>query len=300
MTPQQPSASPAPAAPTIPLSQQPVPTLTAILNTGALPVAPPGPSIADKIKARLRSRAVMVLIGVVGLGAIGAKLFWPEAPKLNVAAASSVKPAAPAKAQAKKDAPTKTAPTGKSKVANAEPLTSEKPEKKPHRRRRFKAREEDGHRRTPAEVEAKPASRKSRSRARRRQAGHRTIGARVDEEAAVAAPSASANTAARVVADPLGPVFIDETNGYSIRFPAGWSIRTFNGEPWVIDSGDGRSGLISIGFSPFPNGFTTESIPPEWIARRIKRRADTVLHGQGYSTVAGKRACGPSPPARCR
>jgi hypothetical protein len=91
-------------------------------------------------------------------------------------------------------------------------------------------------------------------------------------------------------ANPLGPLYIDETNGFSIRFPAGWLIRTFNGDPWVIDAGDARVGLISIGFAPFPDGFTTESIPPDMIARKIKRRDDTTLHAQGYGMIGGRKA----------
>ena len=285
MTPQQQSSSsaPAPAASgaATPLSQQPVPTLTAILNTGMLPSAGTPPTLVQRITGTLRSRGVMVLIGVIGLGAIGAKMFWPEPPKVNVASAS-VK--APAKKPDK--APLKKEPLAKSKVANAEPLTIDKPEEKPAASSSPKLKAKKPGVAAEPVVEEKPLVAEKPTRVAAA-AKPTTAPAPI---AAAKKPTAAAATASRVVADPLGPVFIDETNGYSVRFPAGWSIRTFNGEPWVIDSGDGRSGLISIGFSPFPNGFTTESIPPEWIARRIKRRADTVLHGQGYSTVAGKRA----------
>jgi hypothetical protein len=105
------------------------------------------------------------------------------------------------------------------------------------------------------------------------------------------AKSKSATTAnAMANSDPLGALYIDETNGFSVRFPAGWVIRTFNGDPWKVDVGDGRVGLISVGFSPFPEAFTTDSIPPDWIARKIKKRQDTTLHGQGYAMVGGRKA----------
>ena len=58
----------------------------------------------------------------------------------------------------------------------------------------------------------------------------------------------------------------------------------------MLDCGDGRVGLLSIGFSPFPADFTAENIPPEWVARRIKKRNDTTLHSQGYALIAGKKA----------
>jgi hypothetical protein len=109
---------------------------------------------------------------------------------------------------------------------------------------------------------------------------------------AAGAPVAStkSKSAQTTATQQLGALYIDDANGFSIRFPAGWSLRSFKGEPWVIDAGDGRVGLISVGFSPFPDGFTTDSIPPDWIARKIKRRTDTVLHGQGYATIGGRKA----------
>ena len=151
---------------------------------------------------------------------------------------------------------------------------------------------------------AKPAPQQTVARAGQAGAAHpgsRTVSARppttvapgkndntaVTSTAAAPAPKSAANG---VATDALGATFCDETNGYSMRFPAGWSMRSFNGDPWVLDCGDGRVALISIGFSPFPAGFTADNIPPEWIARRIRKRRDTVLHGQGYATVAGRKA----------
>ncbi len=75
-----------------------------------------------------------------------------------------------------------------------------------------------------------------------------------------------------------------------MRFPATWSVRAFAGKPWVLDSADGPAVLISIGFSPFPVGFTADSISPDAVARRIKRLPDTTLHAQGYATIAGKKS----------
>ena len=104
------------------------------------------------------------------------------------------------------------------------------------------------------------------------------------------APTTAPVAAARAKADPLGALYIDETNGFSIRFPAGWVMRTFDGEPWVIDVGDGRVGLISVGFAPFPEALTTENIPPDWVAKKIRKRHDTTLHGQGYAMIGGRKA----------
>jgi hypothetical protein len=108
-------------------------------------------------------------------------------------------------------------------------------------------------------------------------------------ESHTAAPKPQPAPAA-VAADPLGRIYIDETNGFSIRFPAGWALRTFGGDPWVLDCGDIRGGLISVGFSPLPADITAEQLLPEAIGRRIKRRPNTVLHAQGRTTVDGKKA----------
>jgi hypothetical protein len=75
-----------------------------------------------------------------------------------------------------------------------------------------------------------------------------------------------------------------------MRFPAGWSIRTFPGDPWVLDAGDVKSGLISIGFSPCPSDITADKLLPETIARRIKRRPNTTLHAQGRCDITGRKA----------
>ena len=90
--------------------------------------------------------------------------------------------------------------------------------------------------------------------------------------------------------DPLGPVFTDAVHGFQMRFPAGWAIRSFPGNPWVLDAGGVQAGLISIGFSPCPPEITADKLLPEAIARRIKRRPNTTLHGQGRCVLAGRQA----------
>ena len=262
--------------------------------------APANTSLAATLKTKLRSRGMLILIAVVGLGAIGAKLFWPEPPKLKPAVAAAAKSGKPTAAgAAKKSTATaskskspaapvtekttpKAAPAVAGKTAPKAPSTPKNAKTKPVETviesptatdtETASAPEEKP---TPVAVAPAPAAKPTTA----------PFASATRRRAAAAAPAPAARPA-----DPLGAIYIDETNGYSIRFPAGWSIRSFKGEPWVIDAGDGRVGLISIGFSPFPNGFTTESIPPEWIARRIKRRADTTLHGQGYSTIGGRKA----------
>jgi hypothetical protein len=97
-------------------------------------------------------------------------------------------------------------------------------------------------------------------------------------------------TPAAAVTDGLGAVFVDDSNGYYMRFPAGWSIRKFDGEPWVVECGDGRSALMSVGFSAFPSEYTADNIPLDWVARRIKKRSDTTLNAQGYATIMGRKA----------
>jgi hypothetical protein len=92
------------------------------------------------------------------------------------------------------------------------------------------------------------------------------------------------------VTDGLGAMFIDDTHGYHMRFPGGWSIRRFDGQPWVVECGDGRSALMNVGFSSFPAEYTADNIPLDWVARRTKKRSDTVLNAQGYATIMGRKA----------
>jgi hypothetical protein len=92
------------------------------------------------------------------------------------------------------------------------------------------------------------------------------------------------------VADPLGATYVDDEHGFTLRLPAAWSIRTFTADPWVLDSGDASSGMISVGFSPCPAEITADHLLPEGIARKIKKRAGTKLLGQGKTQIAGRKA----------
>ena len=85
-------------------------------------------------------------------------------------------------------------------------------------------------------------------------------------------------------------MFMDDTHGYHMRFPAGWSIRRFDGQPWVVECTDGRTALVSVGFSSFPAEYTADNIPLDWVARRTRKRSDTVLNAQGYATITGRKA----------
>ena len=89
----------------------------------------------------------------------------------------------------------------------------------------------------------------------------------------------------------LGPAYSDETNGFSIRFPSGWQIKTFaNANPWVIDASDGRDAIISVGFAPFPKDAKAEHVKLDMMASTIRSEPQTTLHGQGYGAVDGRRA----------
>ena len=102
--------------------------------------------------------------------------------------------------------------------------------------------------------------------------------------------ASNAQAAPGAVTDGLGPVFVDDANSYYMRFPASWSIRKFDGEPWVVECGDGRTALISVGFSAFPAEYTADDINLDWVARRIKKRPDTQLIAQGYATIMNRKA----------
>ena len=90
--------------------------------------------------------------------------------------------------------------------------------------------------------------------------------------------------------DKLGAAYVDVGNGYSVRFPEGWAIRTFHADPWVLDCGDAASGIISIGFTPCPADVTADRLLPEAIARRIRKTPGTTLLGQGRTLLGGHKA----------
>jgi len=90
--------------------------------------------------------------------------------------------------------------------------------------------------------------------------------------------------------DQLGPAYIDVANGFSVRFPDGWAIRTFVADPWVLDCGDSSTAIISIGFTTCPAGVTADRLLPEAIARRIKKTPGTTLLAQGRTLIGGHKS----------
>src|SRR5437588_624017 len=83
----------------------------------------------------------------------------------------------------------------------------------------------------------------------------------------------------RQVSSGLGRAYVDGRSRYSVRFPAGWSARSYEGDPWVLDASDGRNGIISVGFSPFPADVTIDQLKPENLAKHLKgATAHTVIH----------------------
>ena len=224
-----------------------------------------GNAADEKAGGGMRSRA-MVLVAVLGLGALGYKMFWPdEAPLKAAAATTGAKSSAAQKNAAKGNAKSPAQAAGSNaRNTNALPIGKSKSNN----------------------AAAAAASGLGMS------SGNDTDLPTRDEMSRPrpARPMPATKPAPNPADALLGPTFIDETNGFAMRFPIGWAMRSFSGEPWVLDCGDGRVGLISIGFSAFPNDFTADNIPPEWVARRIKKRNDTILHSQGYAMIAGKKA----------
>jgi hypothetical protein len=227
-------------------------TTTTIFDAAA--ASPKIWSFRSLVMARWRSKGALILYVAFAMTLLGCKMFWPE-PRQADASLPKTKAKATATAT-----PTWTE-TGPATATKSQQTSGKSNVAKP------------------ADAKATPVA-----------------SARKPAPAAAAAPttapvaSAKAKRPRTATPDPLGPLYIDETNGFSVRFPAGWLIRTFEGDPWVIDVGDVRVGLISVGFAPFPEAFTTDSIPPDWIAKRIKRRADTTLHAQGYAMIGGRKA----------
>jgi hypothetical protein len=206
----------------------------------------------------MRGRA-MVLVAVLGLGALGYKMFWPGS------------------------APVKASASAKSTTTGAKPSAS-------------------GVKPRPQGAGSNAARPANATAANRNNPNAMAVGVSAPDDTDVPTrtemahrPTGKPMPATKPAPTPmydslLGPVFVDESNGFQMRFPNGWGIRSFAGDPWVLDCGDGRLGLISIGFSAFPADFTADNIPPEWVARRIKKRGDTLLHSQGYAMIAGKKA----------
>lgn len=202
-----------------------------------------------------KKTGAMVLVGVLVVGGVGYKMFWPGS--------------APLKASAD----TKSVPASKGGSSSTPSKTKDK--------------------QTTGEKPAKPATRVPPNKTKPANPVAEDSDVPPTEEVETPAPKSAkpqAKPAPAAKVDPLGAPYVDEMNGFTIRFPASWPVRAFAGEPWVLDCGDGKNTLISIGFSPFPADFTADNIPPEWVARRIEKRKDTTLNSQGYAMIAGKKA----------
>jgi hypothetical protein len=257
--------------------------------------------MASSWKTRLQSRSALIVTAVLGAGAVGAKMIWPEATPVKAVAS------APKSALVKKPA-TRPGASPRTITAQRPPSATGAPQPAPPAEA--------------SEVSAAAIARPAYVPPAAKRAQRSEIDSSSDTEGlfliaslrdgqnndppptppnavAPAGDIASSALAERVVTtgsasgavtDGLGAVYVDDTNAYFMRFPAGWSIRRFDGEPWVVEVSDGHGALISIGFSAFPSEYTADNIPLDWVARRIKKRTDTTLNAQGYATIMGRKA----------
>ena len=241
-------------------------------------------------RQKLQSPITLIAAAALALGALGGKYLWIDSPPaINMAmAAPSPRPAAAKKPLARtitkeSDTPAKKTPTA-DELDNAATLEPRGSGGTATALRPRPARGEvDLTSDTGGLFTIAALHRAGSERGETPRSGATDLSERVTSSTGVPAPAPAAP-------DPLGGTFIDEHHGFSLRLPVGWSVRSFAGEPWVLDCGDGRTALISIGFSPFPAEFTADNIPPEWVARRITKRPDTVLHAQGTAVIQGKKA----------
>ena len=91
--------------------------------------------------------------------------------------------------------------------------------------------------------------------------------------------------------DDLAEPYVDQANGYSIRFPFGWIREKFDpAGPWVVDSTDGKNAIISIRFSPVPPDTTLGQLHPETLAQYIREQPRTNLEGQGRAVLGGRES----------
>lgn len=106
-----------------------------------------------------------------------------------------------------------------------------------------------------------------------------------------AAPGASGTKATRTQsASDLSDRYTDTANGYSIQFPAGWNNKTFaSGDPWNAEVSDERTGMISIGFSPFPSSAGVDQLKADRLAARLQSQAHAVLRGHANAVVDGHK-----------
>jgi hypothetical protein len=112
----------------------------------------------------------------------------------------------------------------------------------------------------------------------------------LDAPKPVALPTPAPKPPAAPASDPLGPEYLDTVNGFTVRLPRGWQIRTFTGDVWILDCGDPSEGMISIGFSRCPTSVSVDNLLPETMARRIRRNPGTTLQEIGRETIAEREA----------
>lgn len=106
--------------------------------------------------------------------------------------------------------------------------------------------------------------------------------------AAVAAKPAKAPRGQ--AASDLSDRYTDNANGYSIQFPAGWNNKTFaSGDPWNAEVSDDRSGMISIGFSPFPSSATVDQLKADRLAARLQSQSHAVVRGHANAVIDGHK-----------
>jgi hypothetical protein len=112
-----------------------------------------------------------------------------------------------------------------------------------------------------------------------------------DAKPLVMKPASSNAPAAKPAPDrDLGDVYTDHANGYSIRFPAAWTSTQFTGgDPWFIEVSDGKTGLVSVGFSPFPASAGLEQLKPASLAAHLQGQRQTTVEAQGYGTISGQK-----------
>jgi hypothetical protein len=88
----------------------------------------------------------------------------------------------------------------------------------------------------------------------------------------------------------LADAYTDNANGFSIQFPTGWASKQFAaGDPWFVDCSDGKSGMISVGFSPFPSSVGIDQLKPAGIEAHLKAQKKTTLSGHGHATLDGHK-----------
>ena len=78
-------------------------------------------------------------------------------------------------------------------------------------------------------------------------------------------------------------LYTDNTVGYSIQLPPGWTCQSFpDGNPWILAATDEQAGLITVGLSAFPSDVSPDRLTPAMIAQRIPViQPDTLIHAAG-------------------